>query len=961
MKTRTHHTSIITLFTLLALVGSLVAAPLGTAFTYQGRLSDGANPANGIYDLRLTLYDAATNGSVVAGPLTNAAVAVSNGLFTTALDFGSGVFDGNARWLELGVRSNGSAADFTTLSPRQPLTPTPYALLAGTVPAGAIGSAQLAAGAVNASNIMSGTITAAQLAPGSAFSNLYAGGQSGVALGGVVMSEDPDNDYLLNAGYVRLGASSSLTVTPETWRNLASGPADSGQPMEGRGWHTAIWTGSEMIVWGGYNDGGTLNTGARYNPASDSWNAVSQVNAPSARLNHSAVWTGTQMIIWGGRDGFGNDGLNTGKRYNPTADTWSSMSAVNAPTGRYGHAAIWSGSVMVVWGGHADSYYWSDPAYYWSSDLARDGGRYNPTSDTWTTVRTNTAPSPRAQCAAVWTGSEMIIWGGYYESSYWQANWIVALHDEHVLNDGGRYNPASDTWSSVSTNGAPSGRYLNSTIWTGSRMVVWGGHDLNTFLGTGGRYDPSANTWTSVSTSGAPSARADHTAVWTGFQMVVWGGYDNSDLNSGGRYDPAANTWASTSATGVPAARSQHTAVWTGSRMLVWGGYVDLAAAHYPGLGGRYDPTNNAWTAMSTLPAGFEPGARQNATALWTGSEMIIWGGENNGQFLRSGARFNPAANSWTALSMTNAPAARSDHSAVWAGTEMLVWGGYNGQALGSGGRFNPALNTWSAISANGAPSARRAHTAVWTGDEMLVWGGYIRAGKQNNFFATGGRYAPGLDRWSNMSTNRDVQGRAGHTAVWTGTEMILWGGYYETGSIPSRITHLSSGARYWPALDLGPLSQPWGSTSTRNAPSERRAHTVVWTGEEMIVWGGYDGRTLSTGGRYLPSLNAWSEVSTNSAPTACQDHTAVWTGTHMLIWGGRTGSTEYNTGARYSPTTDKWWPITTTSAPAARYDHNAVWTGSEMLIWSGYDGINCLDTIKGYTPPVTLYLYLKP
>ena len=116
---------------LLALfAGNIVAAPMGTAFTYQGRLADGGNPAQGIYDLRFTIYDSATTGNAVAGPLTNSPVGVTNGLFTTALDFGTGVFAGDARWLEIGVRSNGVAADFTLLSPRQPLTPAPYALFA---------------------------------------------------------------------------------------------------------------------------------------------------------------------------------------------------------------------------------------------------------------------------------------------------------------------------------------------------------------------------------------------------------------------------------------------------------------------------------------------------------------------------------------------------------------------------------------------------------------------------------------------------------------------------------------------------------------------------------------------------------------------------------------------------------------------------------------------------------------
>ena len=104
------------------------AAPLGTAFTYQGQLRDGGAAANGLYDLQFSLYDGPTGGGSLSGPITQTGTSLSNGTFTVFLDFGSGMFDGSARWLEIGVRPNGSAGGFTTLTPRQPVTATPYAL-----------------------------------------------------------------------------------------------------------------------------------------------------------------------------------------------------------------------------------------------------------------------------------------------------------------------------------------------------------------------------------------------------------------------------------------------------------------------------------------------------------------------------------------------------------------------------------------------------------------------------------------------------------------------------------------------------------------------------------------------------------------------------------------------------------------------------------------------------------------
>src|ERR1039458_3567757 len=113
----------------LAIAPAALAVP-GGMFTYQGRLLDGGQPANGEYDLQFALSDAPLEAGYIGPTLNVAPVAVSNGLFTVALDFGAGVFDGSARWLEIGVRANGSSDPYTLLNPRQPITAAPYALYA---------------------------------------------------------------------------------------------------------------------------------------------------------------------------------------------------------------------------------------------------------------------------------------------------------------------------------------------------------------------------------------------------------------------------------------------------------------------------------------------------------------------------------------------------------------------------------------------------------------------------------------------------------------------------------------------------------------------------------------------------------------------------------------------------------------------------------------------------------------
>src|SRR5204862_317420 len=130
--------------------------------------------------------------------------------------------------------------------------------------------------------------------------------------------------------------------------------------------------------------------------------------------------------------------------------------------------------------------------------------------------------------------------------------------------------------------------------------------------------------------------------------------------------------------------------------------------------------TENTWTATSGPPDG-----RVGHTAVWTGSQMIVWGGSGNTNDLNTGGRYNPITNSWTATSTINAPNARQNHTAVWTGTTMIIWGGNNGgSSFRTGGKYFPSTNTWVATTMTNAPQARLAFTAIWTGNDMIVWGG---------------------------------------------------------------------------------------------------------------------------------------------------------------------------------------------------------------------------------------------
>ncbi|MEO8350689.1 MAG: kelch repeat-containing protein [Chthoniobacteraceae bacterium] len=339
-----------------------------------------------------------------------------------------------------------------------------------------------------------------------------------------------------------------------------------------------------------------------------------------------------------------------------SGDLWIATGG-GEPSARNAHTAVWSGSEMIVWGGFGGSY-------------LNDGGRYNPALNTWSSVNTASAPSARGSHAAVWTGGEMIVWGGVGSGGH--------------FNSGGRYNPVTNSWSATNLTGAPAARRLPSAVWTGSEMIVWGGGIGGgiqgvTKFGDGARYNPSNDTWAPTNPAGAPAARYLHTAVWTDTEMIIWGGFGAGLLSDGARYNPASNSWAATSPTSAPAARSGHTAVWTGTRMIIFGG---SGVSNYDD-GAGYDPPGNAWAAIASAAV-----PRFDHTAVWTGGEMLVWGGSSGAGYLNTGERYDPQTNTWRSFSNTGAPAARGGHTAVWSGMEMIVWGGADSNFFGDGARL---------------------------------------------------------------------------------------------------------------------------------------------------------------------------------------------------------------------------------------------------------------------------------
>ena len=706
---------------------------------------------------------------------------------------------------------------------------------------------------------------------------------------------------------------SAISPDGERSDSTASGGTDQWRPIAGMDFRqlaSRVWTGSEMIVWGGVTDYsfqfiGPHRDGGRYDPATATWRPISVIGAPTQRYigvtMPQTVWTGKEMIVWGGFDPISGDNYNDGARYNPSTDTWTPMSTVGAPVPRDSFSIVWTGTEMIVWGG------WNGHDAYvpW---FLNSGGRYNPETDTWTATSLALAPSIRQHHTAVWTGSKMIVWGGVGPGKVPPG---VGTDD---LGDGGVYDPKTDTWSLTGTSlvGAPTDRYYPTAVWTGTEMIIWGGRggtgptDSGGYDSAGGRYNPTTDTWQPTSTVNVPGQRKWHFAVWTGSEMLVWGGDGPGPNNqNGGRYNPVTDTWVTMNQSGQPPLSYWLSGVWTGSEMLVFGGNGRDD--------GRYNPATDTWRSMNTPAISQQYAGPYGHSAVWTGSEMIIWGGRSfPTDRQNTGGVYLPSTDTWRLTSTVNAPDPRYAHTAVWTGNEMIVWGGTGSTNTGNtGARYNPASNVWTATSVTAStPAKRGGHTAILTGNEMIVWGGH----NGTTAYDSGGRYNFATDTWQPTNLIGAPSARYSHSAVWTGSKMIIWGGGTATAT--------DTGAQYDPATDT------WQPTSVAGAPSARSSHTAIWSGNRMIVWGGGS----YSGGRYDPAADAWQPMSAIGYSGGVIGDSAVWTGSEMIAWGG--GNTN---GGRYDPATDVWQPMSIPRFLVGRTDHSAVWTGNSMIVFGGY------------------------
>lgn len=243
-------------------------------------------------------------------------------------------------------------------------------------------------------------------------------------------------------------------------------------------------------------------------------------------------------------------------------------------------------------------------------------------SEGWT--RLPDPPEVRPGAAYVWTGSELLAWGGCDPSA----------RDKCVrTRDGYSFDPATEGWSTIPP--APTGGEYARAVWTGNEAVFLS-LALDDHVG-GVAYDPATGRWRTIA-EGPIGPRVGIVTVWTGSRIFVWGGGERSDpASDGALYEPAADEW--TPIEPGPLMLNQASGVWTGSEVIVFGSLLDNRnhAETDTSVGAAYYPTTDTWRTLP--PSELSP---QAVSAVWAGERMMAWDYETRSQ------EYDPSADAWS-------------------------------------------------------------------------------------------------------------------------------------------------------------------------------------------------------------------------------------------------------------------------------------------------------------------------
>jgi hypothetical protein len=345
-------------------------------------------------------------------------------------------------------------------------------------------------------------------------------------------------------------------------------------------------------------------------------NGPNPVGSPTA-------WTGTEVLV--ARAGCCDDAGSVDlAAYDPAVNSWHQLPPTPL-TPRSGAAGAWTGTEMVVAGGFA-----SPDGVASHASPATDGAAWYAATNTWHPIAPMPTTLPGYDATAVWTGTEVLVWSS--------APAIPEAYGREVVL---AYNPSTNTWRQLPPSGLTP-RNGGVRVWTGHELVVWGGlnSDRTIAYGDGARLDPSTNRWRRLPAAPVP-ARGGAAAVWSGHEVLLWGGPVVSrgpaldSVGKGAAYDPAMDRWRALPLSPLRA-KSGSAAVWTGRFFIIIGGIANgMLPAPGPGAA-AYDPATNTWTALPAAPSYPPPDPngptgpadqRAYGFAFWTGKAVVLVGG----------------------------------------------------------------------------------------------------------------------------------------------------------------------------------------------------------------------------------------------------------------------------------------------------------------------------------------------
>ena len=615
-----------------------LSAPLGTAFTYQGTLSRSGQPAKGVFDLQFTLYTDPTRGLPTAGPQTVEDMRITDGLFTTSVDFGKNVYDGTEYWLEVGVREGSDTGLFTPLAPRQLLTPAPYALHAreaASVPAGSIGGAALQDGAVVRSinglqdnfNILGDGLlvdtvndsiiirlpTIDCITYSNCYWNLRGNGNitAGTHFLGTVAGETAPLEFRVQNNRSLLhdftGANTSPNIIGGFRNNTVSG---TGATISGGGQNTGInqALASWATVGGGYSNvvqtsstGGAIGGGAS-NRVAAIYGAVGG-GALNVVSNYSVVAGGSRNRALSSHATIGGGEINT---INPTMSGMMTLDSPHCTIGGGVSNAINGGLVSTISGGRSNRLLGTGGRLVEFGTIG--GGEANGIfSDTFTSHYSTIGGGYSNE---IHTAGSATIGGGRGNRMFLEGNeGTIGGGEGNILNgpystiSGGRSNlvgPNPQSPDYVTIGGGNENQILND-----SHYVFIGGGQRNRVEG-GSRYSAIAGGLTNVVAmfgGGIGSIGGGSNNLVNGMFGTVPGGLRNDATTmsfAAGRRAKAINTgsfvWADSSDFDFPStANNQFNVRATGGTRIVSG----IDGAGNPNAGVQLAAGGNAWGIIS--------------------------------------------------------------------------------------------------------------------------------------------------------------------------------------------------------------------------------------------------------------------------------------------------------------------------------------------------------------------------